>query len=462
MNEDITYDELVLMMQRVFKTDQDLLIKYKDEDNDLITIFDDSDIKYAIQINRILKLTLFVNGESSQNTSVASGDMRTSLIKIRDQVNQMLDSMTVSKTKDEVEALAKEEGAPSVASLPQQQQVLPPISTQTFDPLNNATETSSVSGVSVRSSNNVVEQPAENTVPSEADSSSLFGKQAQVEQNNSMFGSQAPSGGQMFQQQTNGSDMFGASSSVTSGMSQPQTPVHFNQQQQQPVQQPYMQPIQDPQQPQATVATTQQPQVSMATAQQPPSGMFTPQPQHPQQVFSPQQQKPQQPSGNQATPQGNQGPSSVASQPSVGFQYQQPTQAGFQRPQQAFQGQQPAQNQPSNNGQPTFQPQQPFQQQPFGGQQPNNQGGFPNQQQQQRPSYQGQQMQQAGGNQFQLQGQQPNQPGQMGQPGPQMGQQSPGQPSPRFGRPQNPHRMFPGGPNRGGYNRTRPLGPGYQ
>ena len=31
MNEDITYDELVLMMQRVFKTDQDLLIKYKDE-----------------------------------------------------------------------------------------------------------------------------------------------------------------------------------------------------------------------------------------------------------------------------------------------------------------------------------------------------------------------------------------------------------------------------------------------
>ena len=67
--------------------------------------------------------------------------------------------------------------------------------------------------------------------PSEADSSSLFGKPAQVEQNNSMFGSQAPPGGQMFQPQT-GSEMFNASSSVTLGMSHPQTPVHFNQQSQ--------------------------------------------------------------------------------------------------------------------------------------------------------------------------------------------------------------------------------------
>lgn len=36
-NEDITYDELVLMMQRVFKLrlfdEDDLLIKYKDEGN---------------------------------------------------------------------------------------------------------------------------------------------------------------------------------------------------------------------------------------------------------------------------------------------------------------------------------------------------------------------------------------------------------------------------------------------
>uniref|UniRef100_A0A8C5LU02 Trafficking from ER to golgi regulator n=1 Tax=Leptobrachium leishanense TaxID=445787 RepID=A0A8C5LU02_9ANUR len=62
-NEDITYDELVLMMQRVFRgkllTNDEVTIKYKDEDGDLITIFDSSDLSFAIQCSRILKLTLF-------------------------------------------------------------------------------------------------------------------------------------------------------------------------------------------------------------------------------------------------------------------------------------------------------------------------------------------------------------------------------------------------------------------
>uniref|UniRef100_A0A8V0XVS9 Trafficking from ER to golgi regulator n=1 Tax=Gallus gallus TaxID=9031 RepID=A0A8V0XVS9_CHICK len=62
-NEDITYDELVLMMQRVFRgkllSNDEVTIKYKDEDGDLITIFDSSDLSFAIQCSRILKLTLF-------------------------------------------------------------------------------------------------------------------------------------------------------------------------------------------------------------------------------------------------------------------------------------------------------------------------------------------------------------------------------------------------------------------
>ena len=43
-NDDLTYDELVLMMQRVFRGSLDpaeeLLLKYKDEDGDLVTIND--------------------------------------------------------------------------------------------------------------------------------------------------------------------------------------------------------------------------------------------------------------------------------------------------------------------------------------------------------------------------------------------------------------------------------------
>ena len=59
-NEDITYDELVLMMQRVFKgqieSTDDILIKYADEDGDLVTVFDSSDLTLAIQCSsKVLK-----------------------------------------------------------------------------------------------------------------------------------------------------------------------------------------------------------------------------------------------------------------------------------------------------------------------------------------------------------------------------------------------------------------------
>lgn len=87
-NDDITYDELVLMMQRIFRgqldSNDEVTIKYKDEgepliqcvriglaciivnlffpyfkDGDLITIFDSSDLSFAIQCSRILRITLF-------------------------------------------------------------------------------------------------------------------------------------------------------------------------------------------------------------------------------------------------------------------------------------------------------------------------------------------------------------------------------------------------------------------
>ena len=55
-NEDITYDELILMMQRVFRDQlspsDDVALKYKDEDGDLITLFDSADLATALQISR--------------------------------------------------------------------------------------------------------------------------------------------------------------------------------------------------------------------------------------------------------------------------------------------------------------------------------------------------------------------------------------------------------------------------
>ncbi|XP_061580191.1 protein TFG isoform X2 [Cololabis saira] len=96
-NEDITYDELVLMMQRVFRgklqSNDEVTIKYKDEDDDLITIFDSSDLSFAIQCSRILKLTLFVNGQPRPLESSQVKYLRRELIELRNKVNYLLDSL---------------------------------------------------------------------------------------------------------------------------------------------------------------------------------------------------------------------------------------------------------------------------------------------------------------------------------------------------------------------------------
>lgn len=96
-NEDITYDELVLMMQRVFRgkvnTGDEVLIKYKDEDGDLVTIFDSSDLTYAIHCSKTLRLTLFVNSQPKQLTSEEARNMRRELQDIRNRINQLLDGL---------------------------------------------------------------------------------------------------------------------------------------------------------------------------------------------------------------------------------------------------------------------------------------------------------------------------------------------------------------------------------
>ncbi|XP_036401916.1 protein TFG [Megalops cyprinoides] len=96
-NEDITYDELLLMMQRVFRgklqSSDEVTIKYKDEDDDLITIFDSSDLSFAIQCSRILKLTLFVNGQPRPLESSQVKYLRRELIELRNKVNSLLDSL---------------------------------------------------------------------------------------------------------------------------------------------------------------------------------------------------------------------------------------------------------------------------------------------------------------------------------------------------------------------------------
>ncbi|KAL5966091.1 Protein TFG [Taenia solium] len=79
-NEELTYDELILMMQRVFKPKLDSLenftIKYKDEDDEYITIAEEFDLSYAIRQYKTLRLKLVVpqTTELPANEVVCNGN----------------------------------------------------------------------------------------------------------------------------------------------------------------------------------------------------------------------------------------------------------------------------------------------------------------------------------------------------------------------------------------------------
>uniref|UniRef100_A0A3Q3XNJ3 PB1 domain-containing protein n=1 Tax=Mola mola TaxID=94237 RepID=A0A3Q3XNJ3_MOLML len=149
-NEDITYDELVLMMQRVFRgklqSNDEVTIKYKDEDDDLITIFDSSDLSFAIQCSRILKLTLFVNGQPRPLESSQVKYLRRELIELRNKVNNLLDSLE-PPTEAGLAATAPDKSMDGregkvVASEPTVKHATPvsAASMSAFDPLKNQDE----------------------------------------------------------------------------------------------------------------------------------------------------------------------------------------------------------------------------------------------------------------------------------------------------------------------------------
>ena len=113
--ESLTYDELILMMQRVFRdqldANADVTLKYKDEDGDLITLFDSADLAVAISYSRVLKLTIFINGKMSASGKTTNNVVNEDLIKelrgIRNRITEILDTLTdengsVTKSKGDI------------------------------------------------------------------------------------------------------------------------------------------------------------------------------------------------------------------------------------------------------------------------------------------------------------------------------------------------------------------------
>lgn len=145
-NEDLTYDDLLLMMQRVYRgklsNTDDITIKYKDEDGDLITIFDSSDLAFARTVCRILRITLFVNGVPRPPEHTLVAEFRRELTQIRDRINYLLNRLEITDENDQPKGgqqqsldkqttqVSTQEGLPSIPVPPK-----PTPEVTMFDPL---------------------------------------------------------------------------------------------------------------------------------------------------------------------------------------------------------------------------------------------------------------------------------------------------------------------------------------
>ncbi|KAL5264349.1 hypothetical protein ACHWQZ_G005446 [Mnemiopsis leidyi] len=140
-NEDITYDELLLMLQRLFpkclSPTDDVLLKYKDEDGDLITIADGSDLMYAKAYSRTLSLTIFVKGKDIPVVDISTvRSMRSELVSLRDRINRLLDKLEDTypePPKPPQHTEPAEEKKPVVVAVKHD-----PAMTAEFDPLNSS------------------------------------------------------------------------------------------------------------------------------------------------------------------------------------------------------------------------------------------------------------------------------------------------------------------------------------
>ncbi|XP_063954666.1 protein TFG-like isoform X4 [Lytechinus pictus] len=316
-NEDITYDELILMMQRVYRgklnPSDEVVIKYKDEDGDLITIFDSTDLSFAIQCSRILKITLFVNGQPRPIESDQVKNLRRELQSIRNQVNFLLDSLEPRLPIEKPEDNAAEEQAEAKPAVSTAQ-------TAMFDPYKQPAPNAAVMNSFGIDKDEATERPA-SPADSVSSRSSNVGQQQQQRQQPPANQPGAP------HPQPGAPGVTQGMSPVHSPRPGPQQPgMPQSQQQQQAYARNMPQPQQQQQQPPVSQGYTQ-PQAPYSGQQEQPQQQ-QPQgyPQQQQQGYPPQ---PQQPAYN---PQQQQQPQPQQPAAYSAYQQQPGQQAGGQQP----------------------------------------------------------------------------------------------------------------------------------
>lgn len=162
-NEDLTLNELLLMMERVFSgkisNSDEITIKYLDEDGDKITLLNDNDLTVALHFHKLLRLFVFVNGQEQPTTGNAntaetnekSGSLidaktfRSELQQIRNAVQTILDRLQLpAETNQEKEVTTSSCNA-SLGISQAQPVIQPPpalvsSTNREFDPIKNANQ----------------------------------------------------------------------------------------------------------------------------------------------------------------------------------------------------------------------------------------------------------------------------------------------------------------------------------
>ncbi|KAI8979427.1 PB1 domain-containing protein [Mycotypha africana] len=100
INQTPTYDELCIMMNRVFKgkikPSDDIVLKYTDDEGDLINLSDDADITHAISISNLLKVTVYDKSTIDQQDEAPLG-IEDSLKEVQKTLNKILKHFNDSK-----------------------------------------------------------------------------------------------------------------------------------------------------------------------------------------------------------------------------------------------------------------------------------------------------------------------------------------------------------------------------
>eukprot|EP00158_Paraphelidium_tribonemae_P002017 Partr_v1_DN25040_c0_g1_i1_m51133 putative trk-fused gene len=139
LNRELTFDELCLMMRRLFQHKlssniDNMQLQYKDTDADWIQLTDDMDILHAITMSEVVTIRVFdkevlpLHRRVSPLSGSASASVRAELLELQERISKLLAFLPVESPKVEHGA-KKDTSSPTAAVNASSKETIKPLST---------------------------------------------------------------------------------------------------------------------------------------------------------------------------------------------------------------------------------------------------------------------------------------------------------------------------------------------